>query len=160
MPYDQQHDTLLDDLPALVGTRDDSGRDPDQVHRSDPEPGGRPVDGGVEDASSIPGQAPVETGPATVPERTSVAQIVAALYDRGKVTAGDLARARRLADDAGELLPRMLVRLGLVSERDMAQAMGEVLGLPLVDDSAFPSEPVAEGLFPLRFLKDARVLPL
>jgi general secretion pathway protein E len=29
-----------------------------------------------------------------------------------------------------------------------------------VDDSAFPSEPVAEGLFPLRFLKDARVLPL
>jgi len=160
MPYDQQHDTLLDDLPALIGSRDDSGRDPDHVPRSDPEPGGSPVDGGVKDASSIPGQAPVETSPATAPERTAVAQIVAALYDRGKVTAGDLARARRLADDAGELLPRMLVRLGLVSERDMAQAMGEVLGLPLVDDSAFPSEPVAEGLFPLRFLKDARVLPL
>ena len=160
MPYDQQHDTLLDDLPALVGSRDDSERDPEHVPGSDPRPGDRPADGGETEASPITGQAPIESGPAAATERTSVAQIVAALYDRGKVTAGDLARARRLADDAGELLPRMLVRLGLVSERDMAQAMGEVLGLPLVDDSAFPSEPVAEGLFPLRFLKDARVLPL
>ena len=54
----------------------------------------------------------------------------------------------------------MLVRLGLVSERDMAQAMSEVLNLPLADPALFPGEPVAEGLFSLRFLKDARVLPL
>ena len=93
-------------------------------------------------------------------QRPPEARIVATLHERGKLTPGDLARARRLADDGGEPLLRMVVRLGLVSERDMAQASSEVMGLPLADPAEFPAEPVGEGLFTLRFLKDARVLPL
>jgi nucleoside-diphosphate-sugar epimerase len=73
---------------------------------------------------------------------------------------GDLARARRLADEAGDPLLPMLVRLGLISERDMAQAMSDVLDLPMADSATFPSEPLREDLFSLRFLKDAKVLPL
>ena len=145
----------LEDVPPLVGTRDDSPSD------------GRPPPA---EPSQAPGPDPEHT-PSTVPETsrsvdkqaqasTPQSRIVAALLERGKLSAGDLGRARRLADDAGEPLVRMLVRLGLVSERDMAQAMSEVLSLPLADQAHFPGEPVAEGLFSLRFLKDARVLPL
>jgi general secretion pathway protein E len=54
----------------------------------------------------------------------------------------------------------MLVRLGLIAERDMALSMSEVLGLPLANASVFPEEPVREGLLTLRFMKDSRVLPL
>ncbi len=162
MRYDQQEDTVLEDLPTLLGSREDPELNADQVPRPGFEPlaGGGDARAGEVPLAPEPAQGPAEAVASSTPERTPETRIVAALYERGKLTAGDLARARRLADDAGEFLPRMLVRLGLVSERDMAQAMGEVLELPLVDDSSFPAEPVAEGLFPLRFLKDARVLPL
>ncbi|WP_207896208.1 type II secretion system ATPase GspE [Thiobaca trueperi] len=87
-------------------------------------------------------------------------RVVLSLQQEGKLTPGDFARARRLAEDGGEPLLPMLVRLGLISERDMARTMSEVLDLPLADAATFPVEPVGEDLFTLRFLKDARVLPL
>ncbi|NCA91395.1 MAG: type II secretion system protein GspE, partial [Gammaproteobacteria bacterium] len=52
----------------------------------------------------------------------------------------DLQRARRLAEEGTDSLIRMLVRLGLVSERDMAEAMAEVLTLEVVEPEAFPTE--------------------
>nr|WP_242518321.1 ATPase, T2SS/T4P/T4SS family [Halochromatium roseum] len=54
----------------------------------------------------------------------------------------------------------MLVRLGLVSERDMAAASAEVLGLALITAEQYPDEPVAEEHLSLRFLKDAGIMPL
>jgi general secretion pathway protein E len=53
----------------------------------------------------------------------------------------------------------MLVRLGLVSERDLALALAEVLALPLAELADFPAAQVAEGRLSLRFLKDNHVLP-
>ena len=166
-------DTLLDDLPVITGTRDEVQA------ASAPQASGGPVgetavdDGAVDaGAGAVPtaaetvGAEPVPPGmsadlPAETPaERPPEARIIADLHERGKLTPGDLARARRLADDGGEPLLRMLLRLGLVSERDMAQSMSEVMDLPLVDPAEFPAEPVAEGTMTLRFLKDARVLPL
>ncbi|MEY6432709.1 type II secretion system ATPase GspE [Thioalkalicoccus limnaeus] len=97
--------------------------------------------------------------PATDPSDPA-SRIIAALHKRGKLATADLHRARRVTDDSGDPLLRMLVRLGLVSERDMAMAFAEVLGLPLADKSRFPTEAVAEGLVSLRFLKDAGILPL
>ena len=87
-------------------------------------------------------------------------RLIGALQARGKCTPGDLARARKLAEDGGDPLRLMLVRLGLVSERDMAAAAAEVLGLELIGAEDYPEEPVAEELLSKRFLKDARVVPL
>ncbi|NEX18743.1 type II secretion system ATPase GspE [Thiorhodococcus mannitoliphagus] len=92
--------------------------------------------------------------------RSDELKVVSHLQHLGKLSAADLGRAKHLAQDAGDFLLPMLVRLGLVSERDMADAMAEVLQLPLVIAAAFPEEPVREDLFTLRFLKDARVLPI
>jgi len=88
------------------------------------------------------------------------ARVFAYLYERGRLTGGDLARARKLADDSGDPLRTMLVRLGLVSERDMAAALANVLDLELISGDDYPETPVLDGIFPLRFLKDSRVCPL
>jgi general secretion pathway protein E len=90
----------------------------------------------------------------------SESRFIALLQDRGKLSNTDLARARRLAEESGDELLRMLVRLGLVSERDMAQAFSEVMDIALVEASDFPESAVASETLSLRFLKDARVLPL
>jgi general secretion pathway protein E len=144
-------ETLIEELPVITGTRDEA--EPTSAPPTDDDNGSAGVATSDADAGGT-------TVPETPTERPPEARIIAALHGYGKLTPGDLARARRLADDGGDPLLRMLLRLGLISERDMAQAMSEVLGLPLVDPSAFPVEPVAEGTLTLRFLKDARVLPL
>jgi len=102
---------------------------------------------------------------AAVDEPTPVAEpplggVLAQLGRRGKLGANDLLRARRLAEESGELLLRMLLRLGLVSERDLALALAEVLALPLAEPKDVPDAPVGAEAFSLRFLKDAQVLPL
>ena len=55
-------------------------------------------------------------------------RIAATLLGRGRLKDADLARAQRLQAEAGGSLGSLLVRLGLVSERDMAEAASEVLG--------------------------------
>ncbi len=87
-------------------------------------------------------------------------RLIAALQRRGKCTPGDLARARKLTEDSGDPLRLMLVRLGLVSERDMAAAAAEGLDLELIGADDYPDAPIAEEPLSLRFLKDARIIPL
>jgi general secretion pathway protein E len=106
-------------------------------------------DNGAADEASAPGQ-----------EESIESPVVAFLGERGKLGATDLARARRLAEESGDAILRMLVRLGLVSERDMALAFSQVLNIPSVESSDYPQSPVAPESFSLRFLKDAGVLPL
>ncbi len=54
-------------------------------------------------------------------------RIAAALSARGRLKEADLGRAQRLQAEAGGSLSALLVRLGLVSERDMAEKSCEVL---------------------------------
>ncbi|MCU0832872.1 MAG: type II secretion system ATPase GspE [Chromatiaceae bacterium] len=91
---------------------------------------------------------------------TPLGGVLAQLSRRGKLGANDLLRARRLAEESGDPLLRMLLRLGLVSERDMALALADVLALPLAEPKDFPDGPIAPDAFSLRFLKDAQVIPL
>jgi general secretion pathway protein E len=88
------------------------------------------------------------------------ARVVAYLEAHDKLTHAEYGRARRLAEDGGDPILRMLVRLGLVSGRDLALALADVLDLPLAEPAAFPLAPVADGRLSLRFLKDNHVLPL
>jgi len=108
-----------------------------------------------------PGLAEIAAPPGSgVAAQDASDQVIAHLQGTGRLGQGDLNRARRLAEEGTDPLIRMLVRLGLTSERDMAEAMASVLGLELAEQEAFPTEPVAAETLSLRFLKDARVLPL
>jgi general secretion pathway protein E len=83
------------------------------------------------------------------------------LIEREKLTPFDLERALRL-QEAGELqrIGVLLVRLGVVSGRDLAEALSVQLGLTLVEACDFPALPLLEERVPVRFLKETKTLPL
>ncbi|HRF63389.1 MAG TPA: type II secretion system ATPase GspE [Candidatus Competibacter sp.] len=77
-----------------------------------------------------------------------------------KLADADLQRARRVQDSTGEGLDTLLVKLGLVSERDLAEAIAARLDLPLIKPSDYPETPVTNGAISGRFLKESRAIPL
>jgi general secretion pathway protein E len=152
-------DAVLEEAPSISATRDDL-----DAMSAGSQTFAATLDSAVSPAAAISrpanGDPTPEDAVSHSAEPPPEGRVVAHLHASGKLSPGDLGRARRLADEAGDPLLPMLVRLGLISERDMAQAMSDVLALPLADASTFPSEPVHDDLFSLRFLKDAKVLPL
>src|SRR6185312_3688690 len=83
------------------------------------------------------------------------------LVARGRLKEADLARARRLHEENGEgnLVP-LLTRLGLVSEREMGDALSEVMGLPLITAREFPEAPPQNVSMSIRFLKQHHIVPI
>ncbi|MFN7183886.1 MAG: type II secretion system ATPase GspE [Thermomonas haemolytica] len=91
-------------------------------------------------------------------ERTAEERIVALLLQREKLKDADLARARRLQEqDGGDLLV-LLARLGLVAERDHAEACAAALGLPLRSARELPELPPDEVTLSLKFMKQHHVV--
>ena len=82
------------------------------------------------------------------------------LVQANKLSARDLDRALSAQQEMGSMLGRVLVRLGLVSDADVAQALSLQLGIPLVSADGFPDlMPEVEGLLP-GFLQSNTVYPL
>ncbi len=88
-------------------------------------------------------------------------RICSYLVSRGRLKEADLARARRLHEEnaEGNLVP-LLTRLGLVSEREMGDALSEVLGIPLLTAKEFPDAPPANVQMSVRFLKQYHIVPI
>jgi general secretion pathway protein E len=82
------------------------------------------------------------------------------LIERGKLDAGTLERALRLQQESGEKLGALLVTLGVVAQRDVAEALAQQLDLPLVDVASYPEFPILEEQVSSRFLRETRALPL
>jgi general secretion pathway protein E len=82
------------------------------------------------------------------------------LANRGKLSADALDRARRIAGDAGEPLEPILTKLGLVSERDMAEAFAEALGLDVASPATAAPDPALMASVSPIFLRQFQVLPL
>jgi general secretion pathway protein E len=84
------------------------------------------------------------------------------LVARGRLKETDLLRGRRLReeDPASGSLVSLLTRLGLVSEREMAEAVSELLHLPLLPAKEFPEAPPANVQTSVRFLKHHHICPI
>jgi general secretion pathway protein E len=82
------------------------------------------------------------------------------LVQQGKLETRDLERALQLQQESAESLETILVKLGVVSERDVAQALASHLGLPLATARDFPEVPIGEGRVAPKFLRQHKVLPL
>ena len=91
---------------------------------------------------------------------TPVKRLGELLIERGKLDAGSLDRALRLQQDSGERLGALLVTLGLVAPRDVAEALAAQLGLPMLDGAGYPELPILEERVSSRFLRDAHALPV
>jgi general secretion pathway protein E len=86
--------------------------------------------------------------------------LASALIERGKLDAGGFDRAMRLRAENDERLASILAKLGLVDERDMADALASLLDLRLMTAADFPEEPVLDGRISKRFLQHHRILPV
>ena len=96
--------------------------------------------------------------PAVVsPPRKRIGEI---LIERGRLDAAGLERGLRVQQETGEKLGAMLVTLGLVAQRDVAEALASQLDLPLVEAAGYPELPILEELVSARFLRDACAMPL
>jgi general secretion pathway protein E len=82
------------------------------------------------------------------------------LVDAGKLNRANAERACRLQHEQEQWEPIgiVLVKLGLVSERDIAESLSAQLSLPLADRKDFPDELPIDARISHKFLKDSRTL--
>ena len=82
------------------------------------------------------------------------------LVESGKLTADALARAEQIAAESKERIEVVLTRLGLIGERDLADAFASVLNLPLTTAAQYPGSPILEDRLKRKFLRDSRLIPI
>ncbi|HEX5453415.1 MAG TPA: ATPase, T2SS/T4P/T4SS family [Stellaceae bacterium] len=82
------------------------------------------------------------------------------LVGAGLIDQRTLERARRVAGEAGGRLDRILTQLGLVSERGLAEALAQILSVPLVAAADYPDVPLFEERLKAKFLRKARAMPI
>ncbi|MES2817376.1 MAG: type II secretion system ATPase GspE [Pseudomonadota bacterium] len=83
------------------------------------------------------------------------------LKSSGKLSEADLQRAVQIQKISGGKLGNILVRLGMVAERDVAAIQVERFGYSLITADGYPELPVLEaGLISPLFMREQHVLPL
>jgi general secretion pathway protein E len=102
-----------------------------------------------------------ERGASLADERQALeAELGEILIRRGRLDARSLDRALKARSGTRQGLLQVLSKLGLVSERDLADAVAEQLGLSVVGPRDYPALPVLEEQIGARFLRESRILPL
>jgi general secretion pathway protein E len=88
-------------------------------------------------------------------------QLADLLVAGGQCDARTIARARSVAAESDQRLDAVLIQLGLVSERGLAQAYAALLSCPLATPERYPAvEPLLPEALSGRFLRHARALPV
>ena len=83
------------------------------------------------------------------------------LLRSAKLRESDLSKIKRMQEETPDVsFVTMLNRLGVVSDNDIAAALGNLLELPVVQRSDYPSEAILDGAISLRFLKESASIPL
>src|SRR6185437_14108028 len=83
------------------------------------------------------------------------------LVERGKLDPANLERALKLQEtESREKIGVILLRLGMVSGRDLADALADQLDLQLTAATDFPELPLLEERLSAKFLRDAQAVPL
>ena len=85
---------------------------------------------------------------------------------RGKLDLANLDRALKVQETArssganAEKLGSILSRLGMLSSRELAEALAQQRGWTIVELSEFPELPILEGAVSSRFLNEVRAIPV
>jgi general secretion pathway protein E len=96
----------------------------------------------------------------TVGAGTEHERLGALLVAQGHCDAKTLERARSVAAESGQRVDSVLIQLGLVSERGLAEALAALLAVPLVSTDGYPIEPLLTERLGAKFLRQARAVPL
>src|SRR5260221_1804011 len=82
------------------------------------------------------------------------------LTDENIITSSVLDRARRAARTTGERFDRVLTKLGLMSETELASTLSRYLSIPLTTAADVPAEPIQPDMIRPDFVRRNRVMPL
>ncbi len=83
------------------------------------------------------------------------------LIERGKLDAANLELALRLQEaDKRERIGAILIRTGMIAEREVVEALSAQMDMPVVAVTDYPELPVLEECASVRFIKEAKALPL
>jgi general secretion pathway protein E len=105
--------------------------------------------------------APVpEMSAAAMSPEAAMTRLFDILLQTGQCDARALDRARRVTEETGQRADMVLLQLGLVAERGLAETYATLLGVPLTRADRYPAEAVLPELLSARFLRNARALPL
>jgi general secretion pathway protein E len=87
-------------------------------------------------------------------------QVAARLIAGGKLDQAALDRVLRLQSSNADRLEALLVKLGLASERDVAEALSREIDLAIAEPPEYPEAPVIEGRLTNQFIRHWSILPL
>ncbi len=96
----------------------------------------------------------------TAPSADPAEAISQRLVEDGTLDRRGIERAQRLVVEGRESLLQVLSKLGLVGERDLAETIAAVLNIPLAATTDYPECPLLEDRLSLRFLREARLVPI
>ncbi len=82
------------------------------------------------------------------------------LVRQGHCDAQTIDRGRRVALESGQRLHLVLLQLGLVTERGLAEGFATLLAAPLAGPARYPEAPLFPERLTPRFLRTARALPV
>jgi general secretion pathway protein E len=83
------------------------------------------------------------------------------LIERGKLDPANLERALKLQEgESRQKIGVILRSLGMVSGRDLADALSEQFDVPIASLADYPELPLLEERLPAKFLRDAQAIPL
>ncbi len=94
-------------------------------------------------------------------EQTFEQQLCQYMIENGRLKAEDLARGQRLyAETLSTSLVPLLVRLGLASERDVANSLSELMNIEMIAEKDYPESVAIETEFPERFMRENLFVPI
>lgn len=82
------------------------------------------------------------------------------LVEKGAITRDQAEQAEALARKAGKKIGAVLIEQGWVTPLDLAQALGAVLKIPVIDLATEKVQPAALGLIPEDVARQVNVLPI
>jgi general secretion pathway protein E len=91
----------------------------------------------------------------------AMTELAGFLVDNRQCDGRTIERARRVAEETGQRLDNVLIQLGLLTERGLAESFAALLHLPIANPNRYPADaPLLSDCLPSRFLRQARALPV
>jgi general secretion pathway protein E len=82
------------------------------------------------------------------------------LISKGQCDRQTLDRGQRVASESGQRIDMVMLKLGLVTERGLAEAYAELLEVPVAAPDRYPQTPLLPDRLRPVFLRNARALPV
>lgn len=91
----------------------------------------------------------------------AMTELAGYLVDNHQCDGRTIERAQRVAAETGQRLDNVLIQLGLLTERGLAEGFAALLQLPVAGPNRYPAAaPLLAEHLPARFLRQARALPV